>query len=137
MKLIKTFAFALFLLSTSFNYATNFPQMVISTDIPAKTIILKYPAAANINQYFASATMVTFEVYKAGTKADLAQIITSLKSNKVIASCSEGILTGDYQAITITLTVAQNKAWFISLFKAAGLNTIKVNADPIIEVEKL
>ena len=137
MKTLRTFSLALLFLSTAFTNATNLQATLVLEDIPAKTIVLKHPAAANIDSYFSGATLVSFEVYKSGSKEDLAKIVNSLKTNKNIASCSEGAVNGDFQQITITLKSAQNKAWFVAMFKTAGLNTIRVNNNPIVEVDKL
>lgn len=137
MKTLRTFSLALLFLSTALTNATNLQATAVLEDIPAKTIVLKHPAAANINSYFSGATLVSFEVYKSGSKEELAKILSSLKSNKAVSSCSEGTVTGDFQQITITLKTAQNKAWFVALFKAAGLNTIRVNNNPVVEVDKL
>jgi hypothetical protein len=64
--------------------------------------------------------------------------VTALKSDPAVESVNVGALTGgSYQAITITLKIAQNKAWFINEFKRAGLNTIKINNNPVVEVEKI
>lgn len=112
------------------------PQAIYS-ETPAKTIIIKHPDAADANVYFSKSTVVSFEVYKAGTKDEVAKMIKSLKSDANVQSVSEGSLTGDYQSITITLKAAKNKAWFASEFKKAGLNHIKINNNPVVEVEKM
>jgi hypothetical protein len=35
------------------------------------------------------------------------------------------------------LKLNKNKAWFIKSFKKAGLKTIKINNNPIIEIDKI
>jgi hypothetical protein len=110
----------------------------VYNETPAKTIILKHPMAADANTYFASGTFFHFEVYKPGSSDDVAKIVAALKSDPAVESVSLGALTGgDYQAITLTLKTAQNKAWFISEFKKAGLNTIRINNNPVVPVEKI
>ena len=54
-------------------YVINF------NETPVKTICLKHPAAADVNKFFSEITMLTFEVFKPGTKEDVANIISSLK----------------------------------------------------------
>jgi hypothetical protein len=112
-------------------------HVVNFNETPVKTICLKHPAAADVNKFFSEITMLTFEVFKPGTKEDVANIISSLKNTAGIESVTEGNLTGDYQAITISLKSAKNKAWFTAQFKKAGLNTIRINNNPIVEVDKM
>ena len=107
------------------------------TEIPAKTVCIKNPNAADVNKFFSETTVLSFEVYKAGSADEIAKIVASLKNNKGVESITEGKLTGDYQSMTLTLKSAKNKAWFAAEFKKAGLNTIRINNNPIVEVEKM
>jgi hypothetical protein len=140
MKLFKILSLSL-VLSTTLLSATppHFLQLLVAyNEIPARTIILKHPMAADANKYFASGTFFHFEVYKPGSSDDVAKILAALKSDPAVESVSLGALTGgDYQAITLTLKTAQNKAWFISEFKKAGLNTIRINNNPVVAIEKI
>lgn len=140
MKIFKTLSLSLVLSAAMLSAAPI--QAVLSLGIynetPARTIILKHPMAADANKFFASGTFFNFEVYQPGSAADLNKIVTALKSDPAVESVNVGALTGgSYQAITITLKIAQNKAWFINEFKRAGLNTIKINNNPVVEVEKI
>ena len=117
--------------------AKNGPAVSIYSETPAKTVIIKHPAANNIEGFFSTTTNLMFEVYKAGTKEDLAKIIAAIKKNSNVQDCVEGPLNGDYQAITLTLKEMKNKQWYAELFLKAGLNTIKINNNPIVEVGKM
>lgn len=107
------------------------------SETPARTIVIKHPAANNPATFFSTSTVLTFEVFKPGSKEDVAAIIKALTKDGNVQSCTAGVLTGDYQAFTLTLKSAKDKAWFASLFKKAGLNTIKINNNPIVEVDKM
>ena len=140
MKTLKTLSVSLLLATAFLSHAVVSAKntcVVNINETPAKTICLKHPAAADANKFFSEITMLTFEVYKPGAKEDIAKIISSLKNTPGIETVSEGHLTGDYQAITITLKSAKNKAWFTAQFKKAGLNTIRINNNPIVEVDKM
>lgn len=106
-------------------------------ETPAKTICLKNPAASNPANFFSTSTVIMFEVYKPGSKEEMAKIVSSLKKDTNVQSCDEGNVTGDYHALTLNLKSAKDKAWFAALFKKAGLNTIKINNNPVVEVDKL
>ncbi|WP_317896743.1 hypothetical protein [Aurantibacillus circumpalustris] len=101
---------------------------------PAKTIILKHPLATNADNFFSAGTAFMFEIYKVG---DISKVIELIKKNSNVSECTAGITTGDYQQINILLKVKKDKAWFADLFKKAGLKTIKINNNPIVEVEKM
>jgi hypothetical protein len=118
-------------------YAKSNSMSVNYTETPAKTIIIKHPMASNTTAFFSTNTVFMFEIFKPGSKADLTAIIKALSSDANVQACAEGPLTGDYQALTLTLKAAKDKAWFIALFKKAGLNTIKINNNPIVEVDKM
>jgi hypothetical protein len=140
MKILKTLSLSILLsgafVSSSLVANENMLHVYFS-ETPAKTICIKNSAASNTDTYFASTTVISFEVYKAGSAEDVAKIIKTLKKDGAVESCVEGALTGDYQAITLTLKSAKNKAWFVNQFKKAGLNTIKINNNPIVEVDKM
>ena len=106
-------------------------------ETPARTIVIKHPAANDPATFFSSGTMFAFEVYKAGSADEVAMIIKAMSKDPNVESCTEGRLTGDYKAFMLTLKSAKDKAWFAALFKKAGLNTIKINNNPIVEVEKM
>jgi len=109
----------------------------IYSETPAKTIVFKHPLANDANTFFASGTVFNFEVYKAGSKEEVAKIVAALKSDAAVELVNEGTITGDYQAFTLVLKSAKTKAWFAAEFKKAGLNTIKLNNNPVVEVEKM
>ena len=137
MKLIKTLSFSLLIACATLNAATtsHYKNFNVLSETPVKTICIKNPDAANLNNFFAGLTVLNFEVYKSGT--ELSQILKTLSSNPNVASCVEGKTTGDYQAIVLTLKNKKDKAWFTSEFKKAGLGHIKINNNPIVEVEKM
>lgn len=140
MKILKTLSVSFLLGVAVLNSTVNAKNTTISvnfSDIPVKTVCIKHAAAANADNFFSQATVLSFEVYKAGSKEDVANIINSLKKANGIESVSEGKLNGDYQGITITLKSAKNKAWFASEFKKAGLNNVRINNNPIVEVDKM
>ncbi len=140
MKILKTVSIS-FLLGVAVLNSTAFGKnnnvSINFSDIPVKTVCIKNAAAADANKFFSEATVLFFEVYKAGSKDEVAKIIASLKKDAAVESVTEGKLTGDYQSITITLKSAKNKAWFASEFKKAGLNTVRINNNPIVEVDKM
>ncbi|MEO6303237.1 MAG: hypothetical protein ABIP51_08690, partial [Bacteroidia bacterium] len=102
-----------------------------------KTVCIKNPAAADAGKFFSEVTVVSFEIYKAGSQDEVAKIAASLKKDAAVESVTEGKATGDYQSMTLVLKSAKNKAWFASEFKKAGLNTVRINNNPIVEVDKM
>ena len=140
MQILKTLSIS-FLLSlamiSSPVVGKNNTSSIILADIPVKTVCIKNPAAADANKFFSEVTVLSFEVYKAGSKDEVAKIINVLKKDAAVESVTEGTLNGDYQSITITLKSAKNKTWFATQFKKAGLNTVRINNNPIIEVDKM
>jgi hypothetical protein len=113
------------------------PVTVNYSETPAKTIILKHPAANNAAAFFSGNTAFMFEVFKPGSKEELNRMVKLLAADANVQSCNEGQQTGDYQAITLVLKSAKDKAWFASLFKKAGLTTIKINNNPVVDVDKM
>lgn len=140
MKMLRTLPVSLLLaialISIPVYGKINTPAMHYA-ETPAKTIIIKHPAASNPATFFSSGTVYTFEVYKAGSADDIAMIVKALSKDANVESCTEGVLTGDYKGFMLTLKSAKDKAWFASLFKKAGLNTIKINNNPIVAVDKM
>ncbi|MBA3682153.1 MAG: hypothetical protein H0W73_13495 [Bacteroidetes bacterium] len=140
MKILKTLSVS-FLLGVAVLNSTAFGKntgvSVNFSEIPVKTVCIKHAAAVDANAFFSQVTMLSFEVYKAGSADEVAKIVSSLKKNAAVESVTEGKLNGDYQQITITLKSAKNKAWFASEFKKAGLNTVRINNNPIVEVDKM
>ncbi len=112
-------------------------DVIIVKEIPAKTICIKNGMANDVNTFFSNATSLFFEVYKAGTKADLVEMIDKLKAVDGVENASAGTINGDYYAITLTLKTKKDKAWFAKAFAAAGLEYIKINNNEIVEVAKL
>ena len=140
MKLIKILTLSLLLTSATalIGSINNFAAKVFFVETPPKTIVVKHPLADDANKFFSSSVVINFEIYKPGTKEDLARIIAALKNDPAVESVNEGAITGvDYYAMSIVLRTEKNKSWFIAAFKKAGLNTIKMNNKPVIEVEKL
>ena len=140
MKILKMISISLLIASCSSSAfavtnKNNFVSMYVET--PAKMICLKNSAASNVDEFFKSTTIFNFEIYKPGTKEELAKIISFLKKESGVETCITSSVAGDYQGVTLVLKNVKNKAWFISAFKKAGLNTIKINNNPIVEIEKM
>ena len=137
MKIIKTLLVTFLLSGSAASVSASAKAYGIYNETPSKTICIKNAQAADADKFFSTSTIVMFEVYKAGSKEEVAKIIKSLKLDPNVESVNEGALTGDYQAITITLKSTKDKAWFIKEFKKAGLNHIKINNNPVVEVDKI
>lgn len=140
MKLVKflsiCFAFSLF--SANASSSLNHPlQNILSSDLPEKTIVIKHPAAFNVDDFFATNKFLMFEIYKVGSTENLNKVIASFKKNPDVEACEIGPLTGDYQAVSISIKSTKNKQWFAELFKKAGLTTIKINNNPVVKVDKM
>lgn len=115
----------------------SYPNNKTFSETPERTVIIKHPAANNLSTFFSSTTTLFFEVYKPGTKEDIATIIKTLSKNTYVKSCTEALLTGDYQGFTLELKSPMDKVAFGKLLKSAGLNTVKINANPIVASDKL
>jgi hypothetical protein len=140
MKILKALSVSFLLGATMLNstaFGKNTGVSVNFSEIPAKTVCIKNAAAANVDNFFSQVTFLSFEVYKPGSADEVAKIVSNLKKDAAVESVTEGKLTGDYQQITITLKSAKNKTWFASEFKKAGLNTVRINNNPIVEVDKM
>lgn len=103
-------------------------------EIPAKTLFIKHPAANDPATFFSTNTNFSLDIYKPG---DMDKIIAALKKDPQVQSCSKGTLTGDYQQFNLTVKSTKNKMWFISLFKKAGISTVKINNNNIVEIERM
>lgn len=140
MQILKTLSLTLFLSTVAMGSSHAQPTALTSktyADTPAKTIIIKHPAANDVATFFSSSTVYSFEVFKPGTSAEMDKIVATLKKDAEVADVAVGKVTGDYHAITVTVKSVKNKMYFSSLFKKAGLNTIKINNNPITEVDKM
>lgn len=141
MTILKTLSLSLLLAGSLVSKATlsvgPISELGVNIDYPAKTIVIKNMAAEDINKYFSTGTIFNFEVYKVGTKADIDALIALFQKDAAVESLNMGTTTADFQAFTLVLKTAKDKQWFINAFKKAGLNSIKVNRNPVVEVEKL
>ncbi len=126
------FAFLSGLLFSKSNPLVHLQQ---SSLYPPKTIVIKHPAASDVNRYFAEVTVLRIEIYKVGTKVDLDKILTDLRKDKAVESIELGSLNGDFQAINISLKQGQGKKWFVSWLKSAGFSDIKINNEPVTKLE--
>ena len=138
MKYFKTAVLALFLSSLTVNQTVASEAMVIEhifLNYPAKTIVIKNMAADDTKTFFSTSQVYNFEVYQAGK--DMPAIIASLLSDKSVANCIAGTVVGDFTSVTLVLKTNKDKAWFISQFKKAGLNTIKINQKEVQNVDKM
>lgn len=139
MKIFKTLSLSLLLVATTVSSvakATN-SNKVILVDIPAKTVCIKHPEAADATKYFASATVITFEIYKVGTASEMEAIMKALKNDANVDNVEAGKITGDFSAVTLSLKSAKGKAWFAAFVKKAGLTHIKINNNAPVEADKL
>jgi hypothetical protein len=109
----------------------------IVKETPVKTACIKNPLAADANKFFSTTTNLQFEVFKPGTKADYIAMIDKLKAIDGVQNCIPGNITGDYYAIILTLKTTKDKAWFVSAFKEAGIEHVKINAAEAVSVDKL
>jgi len=140
MKIFKTLSIAFLLtgaLAGTSAYGKVNPAVVKYSDLPAKTAVIKHPAAANVNAFFSDATLFHFEVYKIGSKQDIDMVIKAFTKDSNVESCTAGRVTGDYQAFDVSIKTKKDKAWFVSKLKQAGINTIKINNEPPVGVESL
>jgi hypothetical protein len=139
MKILKSLSVAILLTGTmvSSTVSANGNTVVNYSDLPAKTIIIKHPAADNTTNYFSAATVIVFEVYKGGSPSDLDKITKAFKGESVVESFEAGPANGDYQAFSISLKTAKDKAWFAATFKKAGLNNIRINNNPVVAVDQM
>ncbi len=132
---MKNFLFAFFLLALSADalYSSTFGSTpAAQTQVyPNKTVVIKHPAAADANRFFAEVTVFRIDIYKAGSKEDLEKILVALRKDKAVESCTLDQLNGDFQAINISLKQGQGKAWFTAWLNSAGLTHIKINNDPV------
>lgn len=123
---------AVILFGTLYFSATEFSHPLLRAQVvPPKTVVLKHPAAGQLNSFFAQTTVFTLYLYQYGTQQDLQALLLKLKKDKAVNSCVLGTLTGDYQALEVSLKQAQSKSWFVLWLKNAGLNSLKINNDPV------
>jgi len=137
MQILRTFTLSLLLSAAAINthsYAQANPAAIKTATMPDKTIIIKHPMANDPATFFATNSLITFEIYKPG---DIAKIIAALAKDPDVVDCRMGTVTGDYYQVNLTVKVSKNKMWYGALFKKAGLNTIKINNNPIVDVEKM
>ena len=139
MKFIKALSFSLLMLSGSVTLlGSNIVRSVVSiSETPAKTVIIKAGGAANANTFFSTTKAVSFEVYKAGSADELAAMISKIKAHEGVEIVITGKTTGDYTNVNVSLKEVKDKAYWIGLFKAAGLGHVKINNNPVTDVEKM
>jgi hypothetical protein len=134
MKLIKTLSLCLIMVLAGVNVSAN--KAAVSGEIPAKTVVIK-AGNSDAGAYFSAASSVSFEIYKAGTPEDIQAIVKKIQGNKDVESASAGKVTGDYSMVNVKLKSAKDKAYWISLFKAAGLGHIRFNNNPVVETDQM
>jgi len=135
MKTLKlSFTIASLLLSTFLFSHKNFTKAKLFGETPAKTIVIKNLGADDTNTFFSNSKIYSFEVYKIG---DVKAVLELLKKDKNIETCSASNPIGDFTPIQLSLKNTKNKAWFINLFKAAGLNNIRINQKDVMPVDKM
>lgn len=133
MKFLKTLCLSLLLSLMGLNCAQAQTNST-PTETPAKTICIKHPMANDVDRFFSNNSAIMFEVYKPG---DMVIIMELLKKDNNIKECQAGTVTGDYHQLTLVVKDQKDKAWYAALFKKAGLNTIKINNNPIVTVDKM
>jgi hypothetical protein len=128
----------LVLVSAGFYNFSKAPGKIHQTSaIPAKTVYLKHPLAANLDAFFAQTTVFTLYVFQSGSAQDLKLLIEKLRQDKALNSCVAGSVNGDFQAVDVSLKQIQNKTWFVKWLKNAGLKTIKINNDPVKSIDEI
>lgn len=103
-------------------------------ETPAKTIVIKNPGADDTNAFFSGSQVFFFEVFKIG---DVKAVLDLIKKNKDVESCTANNVIGDFTPINLSLKSPKNKAFFIALFKSAGLNNIRINHKEVTSVDKM
>jgi len=139
MKIIKTLSLSIIIVLanlqvSAFNFENN---LTVSIETPAKTVCIKAAGANNANVFFSTSSAVAFEIYKPGNAEELSAIVKKLKATDGVENVMTGKATGDYQMLNVVLKTNKDKTYWISLFKAAGCGHIKLNADPIVELDKI
>ncbi len=109
----------------------------VLNEIPAKTAVIKAVGAENTDAFFSTTKAVAIHLFKAGTTEDLNATIAKLKENKSVEQVILGKTTGDYTNINITLKEVKNKAFWIELFKSAGMDHVKINNKEAVETGNL
>lgn len=139
MKILRIVALGLFVLSVSVSPAINVARtsLVKYSETPAKTVFIKHPDAADANSFFSKNTSLMFYVFKAGSADEVNKMIETIKKNKNVLNAGAGKVTGDYQEITVNLKSAKDKAFWVDLFKSAGLNHIKINNGDVRDINQL
>jgi hypothetical protein len=102
-----------------------------ANDYPERTAVFKSPDATDHDRFFSAATVYVFELYKAGSDADLKAMLDLLRKESIVESCLAGKKTGDYQQVTLTLKNKTDKRTFIRLFTRAGIGHVKINQEPV------
>ena len=102
-----------------------------------KTIIIKNPSADNTAQFFSMAKTYFFEIYKPGNPDEIKKLIALVKSQKGVEDFTQQSTAGDYISFVLVLKANQDKAWFISFFKKAGLPFIRINQNAEVAVDKM
>ena len=135
MKTYKTSLTAILLIfSTIFIAAKNQQKVYLFGETPVKTIVIKNPAADDVNTFFSNSQVYFFEVYKIG---DVQAVLEIFKKNKDVASCVANNPIGDFTPINLILKSNKDKAFFITLFKSAGLNNIRINHREVVATDKM
>ena len=115
-------------------YAQINSQTTKFTETPARTIIIKHPAANDPATYFAMTTVFTFEVYKPG---NIDKIVSQMSKDPGVEMCKVGGVNNEYYQINLVVKSAKDKMWFAALFKKAGLFTIKINNNSPVDIDKM
>lgn len=101
------------------------------------TVVIKHPAAANVNTYFAEADVLNLEVYQPLDKEKWQKALATLRADAAVESCTEGKVNGDFHALAVSLKSRQNKAWFVNWMRSAGFTSIKVNNNQPVALDQL
>jgi hypothetical protein len=111
-------------------------QVILTDDMPLKTVVIKDPAAEDQTKFFSMVTTLRFWIYKAGSSGDIDAIMKNLKNYSDVQSCTEGGVSGDYKEITVVVKSKHDKAWFTEMFRKAGLSSLKINNGPVTALAK-
>ena len=81
MKILKTLSVYFLLGAAMINStasASTINTVINLSEIPAKTVCIQNPSAAVVNKFFSETTVLSFEVYKSGSKEEITKIAEEL-----------------------------------------------------------
>lgn len=132
---MKRFLFSLVLfaaVSTFLAQTTQINQQVTEAEMPLKTVLINESSAERSQDFWSSLTILRFNVYRAGTVADVQKVLDVFGKDPAVKSIKEGDVNGDNKEFVLTLEKPQKKEWYLGRFKEAGLSHISINEQPAV-----